>query len=344
MKAKYALFCVLTASLSLLFFFAILLSLDLYYHKKFLMSAGLNYKGYRGEVLGRKEKNEIRIAVLGGSSVFGYGVRYFEALPAQLEKDLQAYSDARGTNKKIKVINLAYNNEGAYAFYYNLKDFSALDYDYVLIYAGYNDLGGGNVTVYRHKNPIFRIFGYMPIIPMLAREKIMVIQSGGQLEKAYLGQKIVFKPNTKDRIKVAILNNFLGVYNNLEENVGKLKKMKNLDFDPERLKKDPFSWYVHFMKKSIDYAMENKKKVIVITQPYINKAHIIEQDAMRAMLDKEYSGNPNLLYVNLGESISLKDETLSFDNMHLTVKGCKTMANIISDKIRDYILPRQPAI
>ena len=44
----------------------------------------------------------------------------------------------------INVLNLGFNNEGAYSFKYTLKDYDYLDYDEVVLYSGYNDLSGEN--------------------------------------------------------------------------------------------------------------------------------------------------------------------------------------------------------
>src|SRR5438874_525530 len=70
---------------------------------------------------------------------------------------------------------------------------------FVVSYSGANDLPTPNLTVYRHTSPIFRLFGYMPILPLVLREKSMVIMYGGNLEAAYLGEKTVFRPNLAKR-------------------------------------------------------------------------------------------------------------------------------------------------
>src|SRR4051812_14294657 len=59
---------------------------DLYVHWKFGDTAGVNYRGYRGPVLGRKASGERRVVVLGESTVFGYGVHAKEAFPPILER------------------------------------------------------------------------------------------------------------------------------------------------------------------------------------------------------------------------------------------------------------------
>src|SRR5262249_29706386 len=101
------------AAIALLGAFAALLAIDVYLHSKYERSAGFNVWGYRGPAVGRRQPGEYRIAVLGGSSAFGYGVTWDRAIPARLEQDL-GHRAAPG--RTFRVVNLGYNNEGAYSF------------------------------------------------------------------------------------------------------------------------------------------------------------------------------------------------------------------------------------
>ena len=96
--------------------FMALLAVDIYLHHRHEMNAGLNIWGYRGAVLDTKQDGEHRIAVVGGSTAFGYGVSWPDAIPALLEQKLNELS-ASGT--KYIAANLAYNNEGAYSYAYH---------------------------------------------------------------------------------------------------------------------------------------------------------------------------------------------------------------------------------
>ncbi|MFA5410243.1 MAG: SGNH/GDSL hydrolase family protein [Candidatus Omnitrophota bacterium] len=338
MRIKYAVFTVLFIMILTALSLGLIIAADMYYHNKFLQHHGLNYRGYRGRVVGSKRGNEIRIIMLGGSSAFGYGVHYNEALPYRLEEELQNYCNSNGINKKVTVINLGYNNEGAYAFYFNLKDFLYLKYDYVIFYDGYNDLGIGNVTVYRHSNPVFRAFKYMPILPLIIEEKKMVLQSGGRLEDMYLGKKIVFTPSPKEKIQINILNSALKVYNTFDNFANRVSRVSDKEFDMGQIKKDKWAWYKYYMKKAIDFALGCDKKAVVITQPYISDEHREQQGSLKKTIFNTYKDNKNFLYLNLGEAISLKEGLLTFDGMHLNADGCKKMAAIIAQKIEGYVI------
>ncbi|MGH9202175.1 MAG: hypothetical protein ACRD2A_13180, partial [Vicinamibacterales bacterium] len=73
---------------------ALLVATDQYLHHRAERSVGLNYRGYRGPVLGQKRAGEVRVAVLGGSTVFGYDGPWYEAFPALLEGMLNRSTSA----------------------------------------------------------------------------------------------------------------------------------------------------------------------------------------------------------------------------------------------------------
>src|SRR3954469_449561 len=116
-RGKKILFSVTAITLSFSVVVLALLGADLYVHARAEKSAGLNRYGYRGPVVPRKQPGELRVAVLGGSTVFGYGVGWNESIPANLERDLQ-----QRWQRPVRVLNLGHNNEGAFAFVPNLED------------------------------------------------------------------------------------------------------------------------------------------------------------------------------------------------------------------------------
>ena len=163
-RRKKLVFALLAMSLSIVGALVLLLVADLVLHYRAERSAGLNRYGYRGPVVPRKQPGELRVVMLGGSTVFGYGVSWNESIPSQLEPRLQ-----QRLGRPVKVVNLGFNNEGAFAFVPNLEDFEYLDYDVIVLYEGYNDLPGDegpNRSVYRRDSAVFRAVGYYPILPL----------------------------------------------------------------------------------------------------------------------------------------------------------------------------------
>src|SRR5258706_422945 len=83
-----------------------------------------------------------------------------------------------------------------------LLDFSYLNYDIAVLFEGYDDLVPGNVNVGRHGDAVFRWFKYLPILPMIASEKMGIIRSRGHLDDVYRGKKFNFDLSAKERIQV----------------------------------------------------------------------------------------------------------------------------------------------
>src|SRR5438128_5726732 len=170
---------------------ALLFAADVYFHHRVERAAGVNIWGYRGPRVPRKARGEHRLVVIGGSTAFGYGVFWDQTFPAFLERDLRPLSK-RGA--PVTVVNLGFNSQGAYAFQFAEQDYLHLDYDGVILYEGYNDMGDSpNEFVGRRDSPVFRLTGYYPILSVALTEKAMMLRSGGDLEAAYRG-KTVFKP------------------------------------------------------------------------------------------------------------------------------------------------------
>src|SRR5882672_4222913 len=79
-----------------------LLAIDVYAHHRFERGVLVNVWGYRGPTMARKQAGEYRVAVLGGSAAFGFGVKWDESMPALLERKLA------GRQPPMTVVNLAY--------------------------------------------------------------------------------------------------------------------------------------------------------------------------------------------------------------------------------------------
>ena len=120
-RRRKLVFALVAMTLSLTLTCAAVLAADLYAHHRAANSAGLNRWGYRGPVVGRKADGEARIVMIGGSTVFGYGGPWHEAAPAFLEHGTRG---APGPAAAISVVNLGYNNEGAFAALPTLEDYS----------------------------------------------------------------------------------------------------------------------------------------------------------------------------------------------------------------------------
>ena len=330
---------------------AALLAVDVYLHGRYERSAGFNVWGYRGAPAGRKKAGEYRVVVLGGSAAYGYGVSSDEAIPFVLERLLRA-----GTGSPaFSVENLAYNNEGAYSFKTTLQDYRWLDYDLVVLYEGYNDLSDRtNVQVFRHDSPIFRATGYMPIFPIIFKEKASAMLNGGDTGAMYRKgpDKTVFHSSLATKAEAGMLDATASVAKSLEQQLGRVstERIHHVDDSITAGCMAPWEPYCQSVASAVEFARANGRQVIVGTQPYltvsqrVHDTHVSQQTALRAMLAMRFAADAGVRYLDFGDRLDLADRSVSFDHMHLTVAGNKTLAGLLVGPVREMAARRKQKV
>jgi hypothetical protein len=330
-----------------------LLGVDVYLHGKFEKSAGFNVWGYRGPSAGRKLAGEYRVAVLGGSSAYGYGANWDEAVPALLERELTGRT--AGSFRSFRVLNLGYNNEGAYSFKPTLEDYKSLGYDVACLYEGYNDLMGDsvapNVAVFRHDSPVFRLTGYMPIFPIVFKEKAAALLHGDAGALYRESDKTVFRASVAAKAAAGVLDATASIGQSLERQLGKVavEPAHIVEVDHSTGCKTPWQQYCRSMQDAVDYALQSDTQVLVATQPYsalsayVRQRHVEQQAEMAGMLSRRYGGDPRVRYVNFGALVDLHDPALSFDQMHLTPAGNARIARALVAPVLALAAARQQA-
>jgi lysophospholipase L1-like esterase len=304
---------------------------------------GLNAWGYRGPAIGRKQPGEARIAALGGSTVFGYGVAWTEAWPFHLERRIKASRHQRAT-----LVNLGMPRDSAATFAATLDDYAYLKCDLVIFYEGYNDLettpaddtSQGAVAHYltwRHQSPIFRWTGYFPILPLVLSEKAMQLMHGGDLNAAYDSRTIVFRPGLATRVTAGALKATADMQIALERRFGRLtddgaKVAANYDSTCGR-----WSQYCGAVLQGVRHARERGQQVIVVTQPYLSDLHIDQQRALAASLQREFAGDSGVRHVNLGRLLDLHDPQVAYDGLHLTSSGNERIAAALAPSVLEML-------
>ena len=323
--------------------FGVVLAADLYVHHRAQNSAGLNRWGYRGPVVGRKAPGELRIVMVGGSTVFGYGGPWHEAPPAALEAELRAAHP----NARISVVNLGYNNEGAYAARPTLEDYRYLDYDLVILYQGYNDRLGDfapNTQVYRRQSAVFRMTGYSPILPLAFEEKARDLRSSGTPGPAG-GEAPVFRPNLAARTTAGAMEAAGAVGEMLGRQLDQLAEA------PARTRAygtecaPPWSHYCAAMVQATRYARSAGAKVLIVTQPiYPNEKNIREegdqQAKLAAAIQTAFPVDRDVRFLDLSKGIDLTDPQVSFDTMHLAPLGNRRLAQLMLPAVEELIWPQ----
>lgn len=297
---------------------SIFFGVDFYLHRKH----GVNLWGYRGPAVGRKQPGEKRVAVLGGSTTWGYGLAAGQDFPAQLQRQLANANTGRG---QINLVNLGFNNEGAYSFTYTMNDYDYLNYDAVLVYSGYNDLGGPNLHVFRHRSPVFLWTGYLPLLPTFTADKI------SQWQQASSGKpnKTVFQPpdlNQTDRAS------------QLEKQIGKLNDA-NAPGSQTTSGSCPPEWqfYCERIYEATDLALKKGKRVLIVGEPYISDKHVNQQTALENMIRARFADQNKVRYLNLGRVVDLRDRSLCWDGMHLTEEGNRRIAEALVKSVLEFI-------
>ncbi len=340
-------FALVAAGLSIVAVLGVLVGLDLYVNRKFLESGGVNIWGYRGPALGRKQPGERRIAVIGGSTAFGYGVQWRQAFPAVLEGLLNLPSDPTGASPRVSVVNLAFNNEGAYSLKFTLADYDYLDYDVVLVYTGYNDLAYfnnfqvSNSQVARRESAIYRWTGYFPMLPLVMREKAMAIRYDGRLDDAYRGKPTVFRPNLAQRSTATALEAAARLSSSLDTIMAETARLPAeaagglvVLADPASVECGVYTGYCGEVYQAIKLVLERGKRALVVTEPFISEAHRDQQRFLVEYLRKRFATTTDVAFVNLGASVDLRDPKVAPDGMHLSPDANSVIARDLVDPVR----------
>ena len=299
----------------------ILFGAEYYLHRKH----GINSSGYRGPALGRKQPGEKRVAVLGGSTTWGFGLQAGQDFPAQLQRQL-GQDAAAPAGSPINTLNLGFNGDGAYSLKYTLKDYQYLDYDAVVLYTGYNDLGEQNFYVFRHRTPVFGWTGYLPLLPSFTVDKLTV------WERRLLGQseRAVFEPPDLARS---------GGSESLSKQVGTTGSQNQPIAESASPLTIPEEWrfYCDQVYEAAQMGLQKGKRVLVVTEPYISDRHVAQQQSLENMIRIRFSDQPHVRYLNLGRTVDLRDKSLCWDGMHLTEEGNRRIAAALKRPILDLL-------
>lgn len=330
-QAAFALLAILISTTATI---AFVFGVDLYLHHRFAQSGGYNIWGYRGDPVGRKQAHERRIAFLGGSVAFGYGVAAGETIPAYLERALN--QGAHGSNGNVRVVNLGWNSEGAYSFRYTLQDYEYLRPDAVILYSGYNDLGYNN-QVFRHRSAMFRLTGYLPILPVIPIGEWVHLKNLSDTANG----KVVFKAGLSDRYATEAADAALRISQALERQLGKLSTGHDPSGSSPVGAADEWAFYVGAIRDAVMEALTHQHEVVVVTEPYISDSHFEQQAALAQMLRTEFGSSPRVHYLNAGWTVDLKDRTRCYDGMHLTAAGNREVAAWLAAQLTDTFEAKQ---
>lgn len=302
-----------------------LLAAELYLHRKYDVVSSLNIWGYRGPAVKAKPAGSRRVVVLGGSAAFGYGVDWNQAFPYYLEQQLS--QSGRGT---FSVVNLGFNNEGAASFVPTLQDFRFLDYDLAILYEGYNDLfDRPGFTPFRRQSMVYRATGYLPLLPMVLREKLFDWRYQGDIGRGYrgagAGNQTVFRPTAAGQGAQAVRS--------LDQQLGPLTAGTGAAAAAELQCGEVWTRYCTTVVEAVRHARLENTLVLVATQPYISDRHVEQQAALGRAISSAFGGDPGVALVNLGRTVDLRDPAMTLDGLHLSVAGNRILADAFVEPV-----------
>ena len=323
---RVLLYGVLTAALSAVVAIVAVAAFDLYLHQRYFRSGGYNIWGYRGTPPGKKRPGERRLAVLGGSVAFGYGVDVDETIPAYLRQELPDRT----------VINLAWNSEAAYSFPTTLDDYAYLGSDEVVLYSGYNDLFEPNHNVFRHTSPIFVLTGYLPILPIIPMSVWLHLSDLSQ------SSRVIFEPTLADRASARATAAANHVQLMINAQLSRFTKQQPRPQATDNECGPTWSFYCEAVRQSVIAARARGLEVFVVGEPAVSKTYV---DALAAAHAKQQAGlsqaiahwfgtDPHVHRISLGTSVDLGDPSLCYDGLHLTAKGNRQAAQALGAALR----------
>jgi hypothetical protein len=193
------------------------------------------------------------------------------------------------------------------------------------------------------------VTGYMPILPVYFREKALALTHGGNLNSAYAdGGATVFQPGLLAKATSEALTAAAGISESIERQAARLGTANAPAVVEASGGGCEFPWqqYCDSVAAAVDFALDNGKDVIFVTQPYLTgenevKRHRWQQEAVTAMLRARYAGRNAVHLVNLGDAIDLRDTTFSFDGMHLTPQGNAVIAERLTGAVLEAAMARR---
>jgi lysophospholipase L1-like esterase len=334
-RGKRVGFALVAVAGSFMLLLGALFAADLYAHHRVERSAGLNRHGYRGPVVGRKPPGEVRVVMLGGSTVYGFDLEVEDALPAQLERAVRA------VDPRVRVVNLGFNGEGAHTFAPTLRSYAYLDYDVVCLYEGYNDIvgdAGPNDVEKRHASSVFRAVGYFPILPLVLREKATFLKQGSAGDA-----NAVFRPGLANRTSAGALEATSAIAEALERQLGRVVDPTDTATHSGSGCGAPWSYYCNAVAAGVRFAVERGTSVLVIGQPRLSygqgERHASQQQALAEMIARDFADQPRVRYVDLADAVDLSNQSVAFDGLHLNREANAVVASRLVEPLRP-LLPR----
>jgi hypothetical protein len=251
---------------------------------------GVNQWGYRGEARGLKLPGEFRVAVVGGSSAFEVGMDYGSTAAGQIYIELRAAGAPR--RQEYSVVNLSEPRAGVRDYVDALRDYSYLRPDLVCIYDGYDTLDGAPPHG-RRRSTIFRVAGYLPLLP--AR--------------------------------------LLGTPAWLSDGDGGVAPVLAGESGSDVSCSETSQSYCDGMAETVRAGLERGYAMMVVSPPSVSARHAAQQRSLGALLERRFGSVERFMYIDLGSVMDMADRENSPDGVHRTDVGNHIVGQRIASNI-----------
>jgi hypothetical protein len=303
---------------------ALTLALDLREHGRVAPLGGVNEWGYRGPVTRRRQPREIRVAIVGGTRAFGWGVPA-SALVAEIRRVIMLTTDRAGEDvRPVVVVNLG--RMGALPDDYRqlIEHFAYLQPDYICLFDDLGVRGGSPIIGTGGTSGVFRLTGYAPALPLVLLEKGMIWRLG-DVRRGYAPADSAHHSGTSLVRRVAgtaleAAGHTLAV---VDQELSSLVPRNN----PSSDRPAP---YADAMMDAIESAHHRARGVVVVTSPPETAEQAANLRALQTLLEDRNGSAPWLRRVNLGDDAGLSgDAGLRLDGWNYSSAGVVAVASRI---------------
>ncbi|MCK5808379.1 SGNH/GDSL hydrolase family protein [bacterium] len=306
----------------------------LYLHKPFKSKLyNINSLRFRGKEVSKKEKNEVRIALIGDSNIWGMMAPDSMTIPAQIEQELQK----RFPQVKITVLNLGVEAYAINRMKYLLSYyFDTLNPDMLLFFTGTGDI------VFSH---IFSTHHYAAQFP--ADDKEIPIKNPIFIEQEQSSFALFLQQFRTSRL---LLNQITNHFNRIEKQATKSVKQKNnrnrasdqfaekfLE-DKEALEKFaqqkgvPALFFLSPTASTKQFLTDDEKILVKEARIALKKPGITEftLSTYKNLLQQQQASN----LISLLDIFDDYHQSIYFDEVHFNYQGLTMVAHAMEESIR----------
>jgi hypothetical protein len=284
---------------------------DLSAHRRVERVGGVNIWNYRGPVAHQKQPNEIRLAFVGGTRAFSWGVAASEALPSAVGWMVKLATDRPGELlRPIVSINLGQLGATADSYASTIDRFAYLAPDDIVLV---DDLGVPGATTANRASAVYDWTGYMPALPLVMREKGERLRESASASRRGVG------------VTLAALGRSAGAIDR-----GLARSIAAPDSVSPRA-------YADAMIAAIDAAHRRARGVVVVLTPMESSAQKVNWLQLVLQLTERRDTRGWLRVVDLSEELELYDDAVRLDGWNFGAGGITTAAAPIAQAVLDLV-------